>query len=347
MARTRNAFTIVELLLVIAIIALLIGLVIVAMGGVRNSANRTESANALRQMIAGYNAYSADHRQTLMPGYIDSGLIGNGPGQLDLTVRIAGVSDPLNAEDSAGYVWRMAPYLDNAWRTLMTDYRSRGLLTRMTGEFDGDTVPDPVYGPGTVQGPNDLGIGGVPSFGLNSIFVGGDTSHGGSAVVSQHPWSGPEGFERTIRERERLAATRLSEVRNPAQLIVFGPVARANADAGAGETDPYEAAINDVFLGYVELRAPYTQQVNADSTTAWTNQQWEVGTGGKIVATSSGSYGGGGVGAGLPIVRWGTTQYPVANLDGSTSIEDIGVLSNDMRRWSPFTVGIDPPTLSP
>jgi hypothetical protein len=46
-----------------------------------------------------------------------------------------------------------------------------------------------------------------------------------------------------------------------------------------------------------------------------------------------------GPGAGLPIMRWGTGVLPVAHLDGSAMVENIGVLSTDMRRWAPDETG--------
>ena len=55
----------------------------------------------------------------------------------------------------------------------------------------------------------------TPAFGMNSIFVGGDSKHGGNYVTSRNPWTGSAG--------EVLAATRMSEVKNPSKLIVSSP----------------------------------------------------------------------------------------------------------------------------
>lgn len=354
--RSGRAFTVVELIVVIAIIAVLIGLVFVGMSGVRNAGARTETLNSLRHMIAAYSAYSAEHRQHLMPGYIEPNLIGvSGNNRFDLRVRTESIgalgswspTDYLTNEDTAGYVWRLAPYLDNAWRTFMADYRDRLLVSEMNEEFNSDP---PVFGPGTSSG-NELGIAAVPSFGLNSIFVGGDTSHGGSDVTERHPWL-HEGttldFTRSKRERERLAAVRFTEVRNPARLIVFGPTARADASAEP-EYAPYQAPIRNTYVGYVELRPPYVQPESwsgGGDWSSWTHEQWKIGTGGRVEAGNDLDYGSGDIGAGLPIARWGRLDYPVANLDGSTTVENLGTLSQDMRRWSPFVTGIDPPLVT-
>lgn len=343
-------FTVIELIVVIAIIAVLLSLVFVGMSGMRNAGARTESLNALRQMVGAYNAYSAEHRQHLMPGYVASNYIGQGAvNRMDLRVRESDIgalgssSNLLDPQNLAGYVWRLAPYLDNAWHTLMTDYRDRGIVSSLQAEFD-----DGVFGPSEATG-NQRGIASVPSFGLNSIFVGGDTSHGGDATAERHPWlhgGTTLDFTRSRRERERLAAVRFTEVRNPARLLVFGPTARADAAADE-EHAPYQQPVQGTYLGYVELRPPYIEPVTQGDWSAWQNQQWRIGVGGRIEAGANLDYGGAVIGAGLPIVRWGRSEYPVANLDGSTVVENIGELSQDMRRWSPFATGLDLPGITP
>ena len=62
----RRAFTLVELLTVIAIVALLLGLLVPAIGGVRARARATVSMSNLRQWGVGYANFSAD-RKGLLP----------------------------------------------------------------------------------------------------------------------------------------------------------------------------------------------------------------------------------------------------------------------------------------
>ncbi|MCH6552285.1 MAG: hypothetical protein IH804_09785, partial [Planctomycetes bacterium] len=50
---------------------------------------------------------------------------------------------------------------------------------------------------------------------------------------------------------------------------------------------------------------------------------------------------------GLPVSRWGANRLPVANLDGSTGIEETSTLAVDMRRWSPFAFGMNVPAFGP
>jgi prepilin-type N-terminal cleavage/methylation domain-containing protein len=60
-----RAFTLIELLIVIAIIALLVGLSLPALAGARGAARQTECLSDLRQMGVAINLYTNDHRERL------------------------------------------------------------------------------------------------------------------------------------------------------------------------------------------------------------------------------------------------------------------------------------------
>ena len=74
--RTRGAaaFTLVELLVVIAVIALLIGVLLPALASARNSARSMASANNMRQIATSFLTYATDYDQkfpTNLRGYTD------------------------------------------------------------------------------------------------------------------------------------------------------------------------------------------------------------------------------------------------------------------------------------
>jgi len=73
----RNGFTIIELLVVVSIIALLIGILLPALGRARDSALQSTSLSNLRQISAGFAAYAGDwndRQPTLIPDdYCQSG----------------------------------------------------------------------------------------------------------------------------------------------------------------------------------------------------------------------------------------------------------------------------------
>lgn len=336
--RRATGFTVVEMMIVISLLAILVSIVIVAMSRVQLSAQRTETTSTLRHMVGGYNAYSQDHRNRLMPGYLDQQYIQDlriNAERPDGTRFIRDFDDAGEPyEDISSYVWRLAPYLDFDWHAMLADYPSGRTISRLESDLIGD---DPVYGPSSFGGDfNDASVRAismVPSIGLNSIFLGGDTRHGGTYANERHPWHN-DVIDGTT---EKLAATRYTEVRNPAQVIVFAPTGRA---ATGGNETYITPNWTDHPIGYPELRAPFLQRVNG----VWIaeSRQWRVGRYKEIDRRVTGEYG---EGAGLPIMRWGTGVMPVAHLDGSATVEDIELLSTDMRRWAPDETGMVAPEI--
>ena len=308
MTRNTRGFTLIELMVVIAILVLLVTLVAVSLKSMRGSARRTVSLSALKQIMAAYRSYSDDNRGRLLPGYIGADLFARGEPFENLRVTLPD-GTPLQAEDKQSYVWRLAPYVDNAWDVFYTELRDAGLMAQLHAEYSGG-----IYGPfgNSVTG----GISERPTYGLNSIFVGGDSVHGGTSIADQHPWQDSNPV---------IAATRFTQVKNPARLIVFGAAAMADT---SGST-----VYDDELFGFCELRSPYLN-LGADM---WIDPQWNVGARGLVEQTGTGEYTDG---AGLPIVRSGNDVIPVGMLDGSASLEQVSNLSRDMRRWSPFEVAL-------
>jgi len=312
MIARRRAFTLLELLFAVGIILLLAAIVIVALRGVRRSANRADTGNALRSMMVAYNNYSTENKQQLLPGACN-GL--NAP----TTVEALGITPKLeqgsyipSPGDAGSYVWRLAPYIEYDWSLLFTDYRNTELIERLEVERAAGKLGVATAAPG------DLGLARIPSFGLNATYVGGNDASGGSDITSRNPWT-------PAVPGDTLAATRLSEVKNPSVLIVFAPTAAVNQGPFAN------VGLRDVAFGSDELRPPSVELPNGTVL-----QQWLVGAGNRIDLTAlPGDFSAGG---GVPVGRWGDV-VPTAHLDGSIGADTLLDLEADLRKWSPFATG--------
>src|SRR5262245_3291048 len=66
----RCGFTLIELLVVIAVIALLISILLPALGQARKSAALAHESSAGRQLTIAYLAYANDYKNKVLPGYL-------------------------------------------------------------------------------------------------------------------------------------------------------------------------------------------------------------------------------------------------------------------------------------
>lgn len=307
---SARGFTIVELIVALAIIFVLITTAAVALRSVRQSAERAGTLNSLRQLTQAYLNYAAEHGGRLMPGYVAAADFGTGTGKIELRGRLKTGYDLVN-EDKSSYVWRLAPYLDHAWETYMDDYRDRVVLSRLSMLY-GKGDNNGAYGPGSTDSggtyPPEFNIAEAPAFGLNSIYLGGDSRHG--PVPDRAPW----------KSSERIAITRLSEARSPAKLIVFAPTKRVPG---------VDIETVSEQMGYCELRPAMCEIDNAAPII-----NWEIGIDGheanQAIAAAGLTTPGG-----LPIDRLGGDSIPTAQLDGSVHVSPIAQLADDRERWLP------------
>ena len=215
----RDAFTLIELLIVIAVIALMVGLLFPALRSVRQSSGLVRELSTARQLMVAYRAYAYDHRGTLMPGYysaldagVDEPLPATNEAGIPVADLVAGVEGTLTA---ARYPWRIAPYLDYNLKAL---YLDKFLLDRFANDrFIESALLMSVF----------------PSLGLNATFLGGDSQ--------LQAFDLPPAID-------RYYAARISEITYPPQLIVFAS-SRFN-----GQSAPDGRLIE----GYHKLRPPNT-----------------------------------------------------------------------------------------
>ncbi len=185
----RRAFTLVELLIVIGIIALLLGLALPSLRGARDVAKMSKELSLARQMMIAYQLRTEDHKGYLMAGYPPAPAINDAPLAYDE------VGNPVQAPASRRYPWRFLSYLDFNLEGLYTE-KSR--IEEMREED--------LWG-------YHYAVSVAPSLGLNQSFVGGSADGDRTSVA----------FNPQAREvwGSGWYAKKESDVERPSMLMVF------------------------------------------------------------------------------------------------------------------------------
>jgi prepilin-type N-terminal cleavage/methylation domain-containing protein len=148
----RNAFTLVELLVVVGIIAALVAILLPVLGKARRQARTVAELSASRQLMVAYLAYAHDNRGALIPGHVADAVQLNDE-----------LGKPLTpSEVSKRWPWRLVANIRYGLRgTLLVNERADALADR--------TAPMWTYN-----------VSLSPSFGLNFFSLGGDQTSAGA-----------------------------------------------------------------------------------------------------------------------------------------------------------------------
>ncbi len=210
-----RAFTLVELLVVVTILALLLGIMLPLLGTVRDTGRQTRSMSDLRQMMLGYTQYSLDHNGALLYGMLPESFDG----------RIVTVEDgdrTFGPPISTRYPWRLAPHLDHAWDVMHAH----------------SGTPDPPHASDcdreALSRAYSLSIG--PTFGINSVYVGGHAGPLFKGFVQRGGTAKPN--------RGHHVVFREAEVQQPSSLIAFTEVRRHGGAADGSEGHFWATAPN-------------------------------------------------------------------------------------------------------
>lgn len=184
-APRQRGWTLIEMLVTVAIISLLAALLMPALGRARGAAMQLCSLSNIRQLMTGYHLYHGDYNGHLMFGYPSDYVNG-----VLTQVRDpqAGTLPPLIAKR---YPWRLIGYVSDVW--------------------------DLVYHHAPTPDLSDAyGLSLAPTYGLNSFYVGGDETALG--FIDGRPAYGSHAvfFAREVRHPERLIVLADSQRRTSA-----------------------------------------------------------------------------------------------------------------------------------
>ena len=185
-----RAFTLVELLVVIGIIALLISILLPTISRARRSAQEIKALSNLRQMLIGYTAYQLDNRGQVLWGYPPTSVNGTAVTAYDPVSR-----QTFSSVVAARYPWRLVKYCSDVWPII----HAHGALPPLTTR--GDSATD------AFNKAYTLSIN--PTFGINALFVGGHKDYSGFTGATNSPNVG------------KHIVFKANEVHRPTDLIVF------------------------------------------------------------------------------------------------------------------------------
>lgn len=203
-----SGFTLIEVLVVLAVVALLMAVLLPGLARARASGKEVRGMSNLRQLLTAYTFYYTENDDHVLYGYSPGSVGGK-----DIVIH-----DKVSGYDFKGlpaqrYPWRISPYLSDVWGVVYSHRRP---------------PPRPASGDSeSAAFSKAYRISVHPTFGINSAYVGGHEHFLYKGFVRNGATYLPNSGAHVV--------FRASEVRNPSQLLVFAD--SRSRGGGVSETD--------------------------------------------------------------------------------------------------------------
>ena len=224
--RRSHAFTIVEMLAVIGVIALLLGILVPALSGVIKKGRKQTELNSLRQVGLAWMVYANSSNDYVLPGFLEPDVQERWRVTYEFPNRAlippAPLFDPADTRDNnvAGpWTWRLMPYMDYSHNIV------HGHLQEP--EFDAMTIAGDLTVQEYVDEIEEIAY--EPAFGYNALYIGGWWEMKGGTGLPRPRYFDAEadvqlfkgGSMTTVRKQVPVVSRSISTIRNSTEVLVF------------------------------------------------------------------------------------------------------------------------------
>lgn len=166
----RRAFSLVELLVTLAVIGVLVALLLPALSSAQRSSKKRAESDAIRALHTAFEQYATRSQDACLPGHLDSAVVN----RWNLENFWPGGA-PMLPTDLGYWPSRLLPSLGNQLQPLLHGYRVDDPLPLRCGQANGDDPLDPWDAPGpwpeaTLRRTT---VSRYPAFAYNGRHIGG------------------------------------------------------------------------------------------------------------------------------------------------------------------------------